>query len=98
MTFRRRSPLRLRRVPAGYRRGPHKDVSPRAPTGEAWRQGRRVATLLLTFRGKTLSVPEWIRKLGLPPSAHAALRKRYLAGWPIAEILTVPLRTWTRDT
>jgi len=96
--LKRRSPRRPRRVPPGYRRGEHKHETPRAPTGVAWAHGRYLGTLFLTFGGETLSLPAWVKKLGLQKSAHAALRKRYLQGWPIEDILTVPLRTWTRDT
>lgn len=57
-----------------------------ATRSEQNRNTRR--TVMLTFHGRTLSMPDWSEETGVP---YYALRNRISRGWPVEDALTWPL-------
>lgn len=53
---------------------------------------RRV-TIRLTFRGETLPIAEWCRRLGLN---RRVVSQRIASGWSHEAALATPVRAWTR--
>lgn len=51
-------------------------------------QNNRRANKYMTFKGETLTVTQWARRLGVQ---RQVLRKRLLRGWTVEQTLTTPL-------
>lgn len=58
-------------------------------------QGNRTISRVVTFRGETLHLCEWARRLGVP---HGRLVGRLKGGWDIERALTEPERAAFRPT
>lgn len=46
----------------------------------------------ITWRGRTMTIAEWGRELGMPPNV---IRARVLAEWDTDAVLTTPIRSYT---
>lgn len=61
---------------------------------QAEQQRNRRDTIKLTFKGETLCVAEWARRLGLSP---VAVHQRLKLGWTIRQAVTLPAIKGNQD-